>query len=237
MLTRDLVMPLFVAGAIGVPWMMSTAGNDPRISAGNPAAFNTAGTIPGPGMTSGVTSNLHGRQTWVFPGDQNGPDFSAGPLEFMPIQDLTQVFRMEMAIDEIRSRYPRISLVTSETGWQGYRTELVTGTGTQDLHGCITWYFDGSQKMQRITFRGWTGEHRNLKEFLARHFLLGEKPTDQWSELMTLESWGNASCVAIFQLPAVMRQQNQQQQVAVLIELNRSSSQEISPATQNAARF
>jgi hypothetical protein len=237
MMTRDLVMPLFVAGAFGLPFLLSNAGNENAATQQNAGSWNynaAAGAFPGQGQ---VTTSPLGNGTWILPGDANGPDLSAAPLEFMPINDLAQVFRLDLTVQEIRSRFPGISLVTSETGAQGYRTELITGTGTHDLHGCVTWYYDTSHKMQRLSFRGWTGDHQQLKNFLSSQFLLSENKSTRWTEMMTLESWGKKSCAAIFQLPAIVRQQTPQQQIAVLIEINRSSSQELSPAVREAASF
>lgn len=239
MLTRDLVMPLFVVGAVGLPVLLSAP--DAPSAAGR-GWLNTSVHQPGmpaipgqlpPGLFPGQVPQAGG---WVFPGDANGPDFSSGPLEFMPISDLGQVFSYSLTVADIRSRFQRVALVSSEQGWQGYRTELVTGTGPSDLHGCMTWYFDAKGTLQRISFRGWTGNPGQLRQLLQDQFLLKVQAGSQWTETLTLSSWGKTSCAAIFQLPQVVRNDLPQQQIAALVELNRFSSQEVSAPMREALR-
>ena len=54
--------------------------------------------------------------------------------------------------------------------YQGYRVPLVTGTTSRDLAGSLTYYFDSSLKLRRITFLGTTGAPDEVIEFLARRF-------------------------------------------------------------------
>ncbi len=224
MLTRNLVLPLVVTGAIGVPMMMSNPGVFPEYPNGEPQ-HSSQTYLPIDAYGTGVA---------IFAGDQAGPDMTAGPLEFMPISDLSTVFTWDKSVDQIRADFRRLSVVPAENGWQGLRSDLVTGTGVADLHGCITWYFDSSGQMQRIAFRGWTGDYRHLKSLLADRFLLTSSGQAGLKETMTLGSWGSTTSAAAFQLPQVIRQDSPQRQFAVTLELNRSSSYSISPTMQAA---
>jgi len=178
--------------------------------------------------------NDYGQAAAFYPGNQSGPDLSAGPLEFMPITDLSTVFDFDKSVDGIRTGFRRLTLVTAGNGWQGLRTDLVTGTGPNDLHGCITWFFDSQGRMQQISFRGWTGDCGPLKQILADRFLLTAGGKSGTKETMKLGSWGSTSSAAVFQMPQVIRQDTPQEQFAVMLELNRSSSYSISPAMQAA---
>lgn len=226
-------MPLFVAGAVGLPVLMSAPDGPPAPEHAWLNSQPSAGSVAGP-LQPGGPGFLQGNGTWVFPGNEAGPDLSAGPLEFLPIQDLGQVFSFELDPASLRNRFPRISLVTSEQGWQGYRTDLVTGTGTSDLHGCITWYFDANGAMQRISFRGWAGNHQGFRDLLQSRFDLEPVTTGQWTETLVQKNWNGVSSAAIFQLPRVVRQQMPQQQIAALVELNRSTRQSVSTPLLNA---
>ena len=51
---------------------------------------------------------------------------------------------------------------------QGYRVPLVTGTTLADVAGSLTYYFNAQQRVQRITFRGTTGDPSVLATLLAQ---------------------------------------------------------------------
>ncbi len=89
-------------------------------------------------------------------------EFNAAFIDGAPVRDLAEVFRFEVTTDWIFRRWPRVSTGLAELQLQGYRVPLVTGTGEADLAGSLTYYFDAQQKVQRITFRGSTGDARNL---------------------------------------------------------------------------
>jgi hypothetical protein len=53
---------------------------------------------------------------------------------------------------------------------QGYRVALVTGTRVTDLAGSLTYYFNARQQLQRITFRGTTGDTSALLTLLTGRY-------------------------------------------------------------------
>jgi len=61
---------------------------------------------------------------------------------------------------------------------QGYRVPLLTGTREDDLAGAVTYYFNPRQEVQRITFRGTTGNANRLIQYLAAQFGFCHRPTN-----------------------------------------------------------
>jgi hypothetical protein len=76
------------------------------------------------------------------------------------------------------ARWPRVSAGLAELKLQGYRVPLVTGTGTDDLAGGLTYYFNPRQQLQKITFQGTTGDTRKLVDFLVKHHRFGRRLTN-----------------------------------------------------------
>ena len=109
-------------------------------------------------------------QTIILPGNQFGPDLTAAPLEFLPITDFSQVFRFDVSPNWVTSRWKRVSTSAADQGLHGMRVALVTGTNSWDLHGALTYYFDNQQQLQRITYRGWTGDASRLLHLLTQKF-------------------------------------------------------------------
>lgn len=69
----------------------------------------------------------------------------------------------------VMSTWPRVTTELADLDLQGYRTSYVSGTGEGDVAGSLSYYFDGRQRLQRIEFRGTTGDARRLVQFLAAH--------------------------------------------------------------------
>jgi hypothetical protein len=89
------------------------------------------------------------------------------PLEGAPTQDLAEIFRFDVSSGWVMSRWPRVSAGLAEIDSQGYRVPLVTGTAQDDLAGSLTYYFDRRQQVEKIVFRGGTGDPRRLVQMLT----------------------------------------------------------------------
>ena len=83
------------------------------------------------------------------------------------VSDLSEIFRFDVTAPWVLGRWPRVTTRLAELNLQGYRVPLVTGTAQDDLAGSLTYYFDKSQKVERITFRGTTGDSKKLVALLA----------------------------------------------------------------------
>ena len=103
--------------------------NPPSVDFANQIAPNTvqlpgATTLP-PGMVvsgpiingsattnpslAGFTPDFGATQTFVFPGDANGPDLTAQPTDFIPVTNLAEIIRFDVYPNWVKSRWKRIS--------------------------------------------------------------------------------------------------------------------------------
>jgi len=161
----------------------------------------------------GMTPDFAKTETMVFPGDANGPNLSAQPMSFTPTIDLGSLFRFDANKQWITSRWDRVSTCPAVQGLHGMRVALVTGTNSWDLHGSLTYYFDANHRVQRITFRGWTGDASRLLQTLQQHQLRAQ-PT-HWAGLYLSKRSG-----LLLKHPAVIDKSNPVQQLALILEIN-----------------
>jgi hypothetical protein len=87
-----------------------------------------------------------------------------------PSPGLSEVLNFEISPSWVMQHWPRVTTGLSYLQLQGYRVPLVTGTSLTDLAGSLTYYFDARQQLQRITFRGTTGNPSALVNLLASRF-------------------------------------------------------------------
>ncbi len=92
------------------------------------------------------------------------------PVEGMPAGNLAEIFRFDVTTGWVMKRWPRVSVGMSDPRLQGYRVLLMTGTEPSDLAGSLTYYFDADQKVERITFKGTTGDARKLVRLMTTRY-------------------------------------------------------------------
>ena len=189
----------------------------------NAVAFNQSGvaTMP-PAFYAGTvipagTPDYARAETLTFPGNANGPDLTASPMSFVPVTDFGEIFRFNLQPGWVQQRWDRVSTTPGDNGMQGLRVALVTGTNSWDLHGSLTYYFDDTKQLSRITFRGWTGEPSRLIQLLMSQYQLEAKPTSYAGFYLSRDQKKSG---LLMQLPAVIRRDNPVQQMALILELN-----------------
>ena len=94
-----------------------------------------------------------------------------------PVQDLREVLRFDITPRWVIQRFARVSTVLSDLQLEGLRVPIVTGTRAQDMAGTLTYYFDRSDKLQRVTIHGFTGEPDPLVGLLTQHYGLTRTPS------------------------------------------------------------
>ncbi len=134
-----------------------------------------------------------------------------------------EYLNFELSPDQVRTRWPRVSVAEGEDGLTGLRVALVSGPRPADIHGSLTYYFDENHKCQRITFRGWTGEPSELVQWLVGKFGFSRTPT-RAAGLYEKFSWGWPKGVLRLDYPTVMDQQSPTEQYMVLLEIVNPSS-------------
>lgn len=114
----------------------------------------TVASGPGPNAASGMQPHLCGPKC----------------------RDLTEIIRFDVAPGWVINNWGRVSTRLSELDLEGLRVSVVTGTSASDLVGSLTYYFDRRQSLQRITYRGNSGDPMQLVKLLSDNFHLRAEP-------------------------------------------------------------
>lgn len=112
-------------------------------------------TVVGSGPASGYTPSLVGQ----------------------PVSDLREVLRFDISPEWVTARFSRVTTVLAELEIDGLRVPLVTGTGPDDLAGSLSYYFDHSAKLQRVSLHGFTGDPNAVIDTMTRHYGLQSEPS------------------------------------------------------------
>ena len=187
-------------------------------SNGQPIYGSPVATSAANGQTAwaqpGMVPDFAKTETLVFAGDANGPDLNSAPMSFTPTIDLASLFRFDISESWVTQRWDRVSTSPADEGLHGLRVALVTGTNSWDLHGALTYYFDTTHRLQRITYRGWTGDANRLLQILQQQQQLKAQPT-HWAGVYLSKRGG-----LLMKHPAVIDKSNAVQQLALILELN-----------------
>ena len=170
-------------------------------------------------IIAGMQPDYSAAQTFVFPGNANGPDLTAEPMQFIPVMNFEEIFRYDISPSWIKSRWKRVSTSPGDKGLHGLRVALVTGTNSWDLHGSLTYYFAANQQLQRITFRGWAGDSSRFVNLLTSKFNFQAQATHTAGFYLS-QANGKPTGGLLLKHPAVIYTDNPVQQVALVMEMN-----------------
>ena len=122
------------------------------------------------------------------PAQQTPANVIASPtklaIDDAPMLGLDEVFRFDLAPTDVLRRWPRVSTELPYLHLHGYRVPLVSGTEITALAGALTYYFNPSQQVQRITFRGATGDPRAIIALLTNRYHYARRPNNDPSRLV-----------------------------------------------------
>jgi hypothetical protein len=203
MFSRILGVPVLLGAAVAVPYL-TTNGPDGLKKWLN----STESTLPEEAPVSSTAPSQ-------LPLDSapRGPGFELyplqTPLEGNPSVSLEDVFRFDVTKEWVYERWARKSTALAELGLYGVRIPLVTGTQVDDLAGSLTYFFDSAGKVQRISFKGNTGDTTKIVMLAVQKYglqqqtsaVVGEqvfqikRGNDVYSELRTKPSsvlWSSA---------------------------------------------
>lgn len=175
---------------------------------------------------SQMTPDFGAAQTFVLPGNAHGPDLNAQPLEFLPVTNFEEVFRFDVTQTWIKQRWKRVSTSPGERGLHGLRVALITGTNSWDLHGSLTYYLDASQRVQRITFRGWAGDPAKLVNLLTQRYQFRPQQT-HWAGFYIAQNKRTPTGGLLMQHPTVIQTDNPVQQIAIVLEINNPAGKSV----------
>ena len=120
-------------------------------------------------------------------------------------------------------RWPRVTTVAQST-LAGLRVPLVTGTQIDDLAGSLTYYFDRTDQVQRISFQGLTGDDRKLVEIITSAFGLHPEPALGGGMYVARWNATPTSALRVTYAP-VVRSDRPHNRLQVLLEINRPDLQ------------
>ena len=182
-MTNKPVLTLIFLLAIGVPaallvsadWSSVFKSSEAPTAAipGSPGATGGSPGVSGSPVSSPMTAGRAASET----GEAAPPAPGSRP-EGSGFQDLAEILRFDVTPGWIISRWPWVSAGLAQLDLQGYRVPVLTGAGEDDLAGALTYYFNPRQQVQRITFRGTTGDPGKLIRLLADRFRFGRRLTN-----------------------------------------------------------
>jgi hypothetical protein len=173
--------------AVGVPYLVTSSSDwwnalsAQYLGGGADAkAAAAAGSKPGGPPPAG---SQHGA------GAKPNPAIRPLPVEGFGAQDLSQVLQFDGTPSWVMARWPRVTAGLAELDLQGYRVALVSGTADDDLAGSLTYYFDKSQRVARISFHGTTGDPRKLISLVSSRYHFVQQQTDDPSLSLYQVKW------------------------------------------------
>lgn len=112
------------------------------------------------------------RKLGAIPQDPNAAPSLAG----YRVNDLREVMRFDITPEWVIGRFSRVSTVLADMNLEGLRVPIVTGIRADDLAGTLTYYFDHSGHLQRLTIHGFTGDTKRFSEAMVTHYGLQREP-------------------------------------------------------------
>lgn len=196
-LGRKLMFSGLLGTAVGAPYVVSNAHHATEAASGalagmfaeqpapqNPYALNDESILPeyplGGAPSYPATSGV------AQPVSQ-----TALPLEGLEVHELSEVMRFDISPDWVYQRWARKSTSLSEIDLFGIRVPLVTGTKVNDLAGSLTYYFGINGQVERITFRGRTGDARPLISLMMTNYGLRRQRPRVAGDLLYEVRWND----------------------------------------------
>ena len=226
-MAKKYMLPLVVAAAAGTPYLMmednwrqsAFQAVDQAITADDTAAVATpvsvtaAGGVPLPDFRSEFGFG----RTAQYPRSNVDADL-VGP----PVANLGEVLRFDVTPQWVAARWPRVTATVADSGLEGMRVPVVTGTSVDDLAGSLTYYFNRFQQLQRLSFEGYTGDERKLVGVVTQYYGLQAEPTLDAGMYVARWNGQPSSLLRVVRAP-IMTRDSPHSQLHVLLELNRPS--------------
>lgn len=142
----------------------------------NASATSTTSATPVSSTNIGAPPPAPGTARLISSKDSNNvkhpPVDGSKPIRF------EEVFRLDVNSAWLMARWPRVTTGLAELNLHGYRVSLLTGLKEDDLAGALTYYYDKEQVIQKMTFRGVTGDPRKLVLFCTSQYGLERQVVD-----------------------------------------------------------
>jgi len=225
---RKLIFLVLLAAAGFVPYAVTHKEWQTQLST---SWNNLSNPPPGTPADSGIFARMSGATKALFVSKPANPLASGSlvpnmpvpPVIGEPVTDLGEIIRFDVTPEWVMGRWGRVSTVFSEPGLEGFRVAVVTGSQVDDLAGSLTYYFDSKRVVQRVTFRGTTGDSRRLVELAQRTYNFKQDP---WvaSQLYTVKWSGKINSVLRLSNPPVVRAGQPLSRIEAMLEINRPNN-------------
>jgi hypothetical protein len=223
MFKRQFMFPVLLVTAAGTPFLLMEQDGASLLTQQIGEVFTTSSTVEPVGDHSWTEMALARRVSSEFgygPAAQHPNSVSADWLVGAPVRALNEVIRFDIPPSWVTSRWPRVTTTLSDTGLEGLRVPMVTGTQVDDLAGSLTYYFDHQHRVQRLTFEGFTGDDRRLVALITQDFGLQPAPTLHAGMYATWWNGVPTSVLRVARAP-VVTVASPHAQLQVFLELNR----------------
>jgi len=141
------------------------------------------------------------------------------PNNTIPVFDLREIIRFDVSPQWVQQRWVRTSAaIQTPEGFQGLRVALVAGTGTVDITGALTYFFDFKNTVQRIQFQGTTANTQAIQRLLSQYFQF--LPVADRPDLFAPVSDAKACGMLRFQVPVVINPNQPPAPSLVAFEIN-----------------
>jgi hypothetical protein len=186
MLSRSLAVPTLLAASVAVPYVATNAPewrnhwNAPSAAAGSTSQQPIAANSPA-AVQHASAQHAAAQHAAALAAPPSGPGATLYPakmpLEGTPTYSVAEVLRMDVTKEWVYQRWPRKSTALAELDLYGIRVPLVTGTQLSDIAGSLTYYFGADGRVQRISFRGLTGDTTQLVGLVTQRYGLQAQPS------------------------------------------------------------
>lgn len=213
-------------------WGFSNPESGANAGSNNPVFSGTPGTNAPYQFASGA--NTYVPAVSVSGNNVSTPPPSSALSEpvYYAFLSMDEFLRFDVSPDWIKNRWPRVSTFPTENNLTGMRVPLVSGPRPQDIHGSLTYFIDSNQQVQRIGFRGRTGDASDLVNFVQQQGYKRQKSNG--AGLFTKKSWGRTKGALRLDHPPVTQKELPNEKLIVLFEItNPSGNLGISQNTQN----
>jgi hypothetical protein len=169
MFSRLRGIPVLMAAAVAVPYL-STNGSEGLKEWWNSVSASSTNANPASDLVlppADLNPAPRGPGHEIFP--------ISTPLEGIRSVSLEEVFRFDVTREWVYERWARKSTALADLGLYGIRVPLVTGTQIHDLAGSLTYFFDSNGQVQRISFKGNTGDTTRIVMLAVQRYGLQQQ--------------------------------------------------------------
>lgn len=233
MFRRPAVLFSILAAAIGVPYVAL----DEQLKSVASAQWNrltSAATAEEPDPLARIDKLLATTAPApASPAQPAPPATAAAPPLTVPLEE---AIRFDVTPEWVTSRYAQVSSSVGDSEHVGLRVMLVSGATPTDVAGSLTYHFNQTQQVERITLHGVTGDHSRLADLVVHKFRLRPTQTSNLAQYYGGDVNMPTSSLAVTALP-IVRPEAPLARAAVALDLRRVDIANVPTEEQQRAKI